>query len=787
MEERKLSKFSVIAGATNFPRQKYSPDAEGNGVYVITVSAETKAKLIDGDEFEETIELNDLELKRAILQKSNLKNWRIAIEVNSGTTILLGEIIGVKLASGDTKDTTTLTCLMTNGSYLTIVVEYTKATQTFVTTLTSAGKLGNGGAKVYVESVENIDSDVCEKLACGDIVIKQANGKEHAYLVAYKKANEMSLVYVDHENAEEVYYEKSDDTWAFVVKDITELGGGLQVVEISAMSGTLTDEQYNILNGDNAVIKAGTQYYYKEFSASTLIQYKALARMGVDKVIIEYYTIQRATKEFELTTEELDKGGMEVVTIDIFSGTFSDEDYAIVSGNNCLIFYSTNYYYKTYEDNDFIRYDYLIPSGNSWLEYKTISINKSTKGWYWSSSNKGLVQANPTLTGTEAELLGLQIGSAKYQSPKLSNTDNITCAYATPTDFTIADSYSSYNRCGAIITFVLAFSITKDNATTTPINIATFSNIPNTIFTKLVPTTVGLNEYLDQIELDGFSDTYTNVKAPVNLTKGLTDSITLALDPTNLVVNTKYHFRYFVSFLLTDNLTKIDPILDNNSWADINTVFLSGDAANYWSVGDLKNFTGSDGVPRQQRIVDLSGLYNKHGVFEQVALDGSDGSGASGITWNSSSNVDGDNAYNDWNISDIRAYLQSTVLLRYPSDLQAILTNTTIQTATNGNNGTLVSTSDKLFIAAEKELSASSTYSRSEERAALSTWQYYQTHSNAADRIKYRNGALTTAGSWWTRSPSSGYSSIVVFVDSSGTFNFTTASTTYRVAPAFAL
>ena len=173
MEERKLSKYSVIAGATNFTRQKYTPDAEGNGVYVITVSAETKAKLIDGDEFEEVVELNDLELKRAILQKSNLKNWRIAIEVNSGTTILLGEIIGVKLASGDTKDTTTLTCLMTNGSYLTLVVEYTKATQTFTTTLTSAGKLGNGGAKIYVENVENIDSDICEKLACGDIVSKK--------------------------------------------------------------------------------------------------------------------------------------------------------------------------------------------------------------------------------------------------------------------------------------------------------------------------------------------------------------------------------------------------------------------------------------------------------------------------------------------------------------------------------------------------------------------------------------------------------------------------------------
>ena len=490
--------------------------------------------------------------------------------------------------------------------------------------------------------------------------------------------------------------------------------------------------------------------------------------------------------------------GMEVVELSGNSGTLSDEDFAKVKNGNCIIRRANDsttptqyaWFYSNYSNigSNILFYRVSSDAGSNYVSTSStyISVDLDTK--YWSLYIKnGNVSANPALVGTEPELLGLRVGTTDYQMPKLSNTDNITCAYATPSDFTIADSYSSYNRCGAIITFVLAFSITKDNATTTPINIATFSNIPNTIFAKLVPTTVGLNDYLDQTELDGFSDTYANVKAPVNLTKGLTDTITLALDPTNLVVNTKYHFRYFVSFLLTDNLTKIDPILDNNSWADINTVFLSGDAANYWSVGDLKNFTGSDGVPRQQRIVDLSGLYSKHGVFEQVALDGSDGSGANGVVWNGSSNVDGDRACNNWNISWIRSYLQSTVLLRYPSDLQAILTNTTIQTATNGNNGTLVSTSDKLFLAAEKELSASSTLSRSEERAALTTWQYYQTHSNAADRVKYKNGNLTSAGYRWTRSPNSGNSSNVVGVDTYGYFADYNAYKTRRVAPAFAL
>lgn len=156
------------------------------------------------------------------------------------------------------------------------------------------------------------------------------------------------------------------------------------------------------------------------------------------------------------------------------------------------------------------------------------------------------------------------------------------------------------------MTFVLAFSITKNNATTSSTNVATFSSIPANIFTKLVPTTVGLNDYLDQGVLNAFSDTYTNVAVPVALSKGVNSDITLAIDPTNLVVSTTYHLRYFVSFLMTDNLTKIDPILDNNSWADIRAVCEAGEAGDYWNVGDTKSDLGTDGNTRTFRIAHIS-------------------------------------------------------------------------------------------------------------------------------------------------------------------------------------
>ena len=154
---------------------------------------------------------------------------------------------------------------------------------------------------------------------------------------------------------------------------------------------------------------------------------------------------------------------------------------------------------------------------------------------------------------------------------------------------------------------------------------------------------------------------------------------------------------------------------------------------------------------------------NKHVVFEQVGLD------SDTIQWNTSSNVDGDNAYNDWNISNMRTTALPARLLLLSSELQAIITNTTIQTATNGNNGTLVSTSDKLFLVAEKEMTGTRQYSRTEEFDALTTWTYWTTHTTNNDRIKYDQ--TSTARGYWLRSPRSGSVDGVVNVYFSGGFN----------------
>lgn len=172
-------------------------------------------------------------------------------------------------------------------------------------------------------------------------------------------------------------------------------------------------------------------------------------------------------------------------------------------------------------------------------------------------------------------------------------------------------------------------------------------------------------------------------------------------------------------------------------------------------------------------------IYNgKHCVFEQVGLD------ADTLTWNASSNTDNDGAYNDWNISDMRNTNLPAHLLLLSNDLQGVITNTTIQTATNGNNGALVSTSDKLFFAAEKEMSGTRYQSRTEEFNTLTTWSYWTTHTSASNRIKYVSS--TTARYYWLRSPHSGDTYGVVNVSDSGNFITNGADNSYRFSLCYA-
>lgn len=80
---------------------------------------------------------------------------------------------------------------------------------------------------------------------------------------------------------------------------------GIEVVELNAMSGTLSDEDFAKVSSNNCVIMSSTQYYYKQYSASTVIRYGATPRLTAQSVIFDYVDIDKETKSYEVKYESL--------------------------------------------------------------------------------------------------------------------------------------------------------------------------------------------------------------------------------------------------------------------------------------------------------------------------------------------------------------------------------------------------------------------------------------------------------------------------------------------------
>ena len=239
----------------------------------------------------------------------------------------------------------------------------------------------------------------------------------------------------------------------------------------------------------------------------------------------------------------------------------------------------------------------------------------------------------------------------------------------------------------------------------------------------------------------------------------------------------------FGSNVIYEKSASVDPVLNNNSWAVIAQVCNAGEAANYWALGDTKTDLGTDGVTRTFRICDMSGMYGKNVVFEQVELT------ESGIVWNASSNTDNNGCSNNYNISNVRNTAIPALLANYSLDLQAVITNTTYKVAKNGtaNPMVLLDLTDKLFLPAEREIFASRSLSVQEEFDALTRFALYALPENDNATFRIKKDPTNTAQSYWERSPRAGNNVRVCYVLDSGNGDFTASSNSNRIAPVFAL
>lgn len=115
-----------------------------------------------------------------------------------------------------------------DGTPITIVinVEYEFTEYVGYTIKTAKINASTGFTNVKVENVKTAVEPIADGLKCGDVVVKVDEAGEHAYIVSYKKDDEMCLTYVDHSIVEEQYFEKTGDDWSWIQEDKTTLGGG---------------------------------------------------------------------------------------------------------------------------------------------------------------------------------------------------------------------------------------------------------------------------------------------------------------------------------------------------------------------------------------------------------------------------------------------------------------------------------------------------------------------------------------------------------------------------------
>ena len=93
---------------------------------------------------------------------------------------------------------------------------------------------------IEVSNITALTAEQLNTLRPGDQVRKITGNEKHAYTVTYKNSvkGELSLSYVDHQNAEEVYYEKVENTWQYIVTDTTPIGELLRQQDFATIGKT---------------------------------------------------------------------------------------------------------------------------------------------------------------------------------------------------------------------------------------------------------------------------------------------------------------------------------------------------------------------------------------------------------------------------------------------------------------------------------------------------------------------------------------------------------------------
>lgn len=232
-----------------------------------------------------------------------------------------------------------------------------------------------------------------------------------------------------------------------------------------------------------------------------------------------------------------------------------------------------------------------------------------------------------------------------------------------------------------------------------------------------------------------------------------------------------------------------DTSLANNTPDIIAAAAKSGQAANYWSVGDKVGIAvnGSFGGLSYNNTVyafilgfnhnssveggnSIHFQFGKTAAGVDIAFVNSYGSTSTGFCMNTSNTNSG-----GWNNSYMRKTICPALLAALPTAWQNIIAACTKYSDNTGGGSNTASyvtaTSDKIWLLSEMEVQGTRSYANSAEANYQKQYDYYR---NGNSKVKYQHTATTSACHWWLRSvgASDTYAFCSVYTDGSASNDY---------------
>lgn len=243
-----------------------------------------------------------------------------------------------------------------------------------------------------------------------------------------------------------------------------------------------------------------------------------------------------------------------------------------------------------------------------------------------------------------------------------------------------------------------------------------------------------------------------------------------------------------------------DTSLANNTPDIIAAAAKSGQAANYWSVGDKVGIAvnGSFGGLSYNNTVyafilgfnhnssveggnSIHFQFGKTAAGVDIAFVNSYGSTSTGFCMNTSNTNSG-----GWNNSYMRKTICPAFLAALPKAWQNIIAACTKYSDNTGGGSNTASyvtaTSDKIWLLSEMEVQGTRSYANSAEANYQKQYDYYR---NGNSKVKYQHTATTSACYWWLRSVGASGAGAFCIVYAGGSASYGYACRSSGFAPGF--